>query len=81
MKSAKKEFLVFAASLNADEKQHVLSKIRGKFQRKVMKGKIGDDEAIALQLESEEENLKEWKKNIEKIRKADVEAEKSKMKK
>jgi hypothetical protein len=44
----------------------------GKLPKRLIKDKLSVDEAIAIQLEIEEEQLQEWRKNWEKIRKQQV---------
>lgn len=69
MKICKSEYLNRALLLSKDEKEHVLSRMAGKLPKRLSKDELTVEEAIALQLEIEDENLKEWRKNWAKLRK------------
>lgn len=69
MKICKSEYLNRALLLSKDEKEHVLSRMAGKLPKRLSKEELTIEEAIALQLEIEDENLKEWRKNWAKLRK------------
>ena len=69
MKISKPEYLEKAMSLAQDEQQRVLSRMTGKLPNRLIKEKLSMEEAIAIQLEIEDEQLAEWRKNWEKIRK------------
>ncbi|CAG0993901.1 hypothetical protein MTYP_02434 [Methylophilaceae bacterium] len=71
MKIGKPEYMQKAAALSHDEQQRILSRMTGKLPKRLIKEKLSIDEAIAIQLEIEEEQLEEWRKNWDKIRKQD----------
>jgi hypothetical protein len=71
MKIGKPEYMQKAAALSHDEQQRILSRMTGKLPKRLIKEKLSVDEAIAIQLEIEEEQLEEWRKNWDKIRKQD----------
>lgn len=78
MKIGKPAYIEKAKSLSYDDQQRILSRMTGKLPKRLIKEKLSVDEAIAIQLEIEEEQLQEWRKNWEKIRKQDTKvAEKS----
>jgi hypothetical protein len=68
MKFCKAEYLEKALQLKEDERERVLSRMTGKLPKRLVKDKLTVDEAIALQLEIEDENLKEWRRNWAEIR-------------
>lgn len=72
MKISKPEYLEKALLLNEDEQQRILSRMSGKLPNRLLKEKLSVAEAIAIQLEIEDEQLAEWRKNWEKIRKQDA---------
>ncbi len=68
IKVASAEFLDKALGLTDDEAERVLSRMSGKLPRRLDKEKLTREEAIAVQLEIEEEQLSEWRERMEKIR-------------
>lgn len=72
MKIGKPEYIKQAKSLSYDEQQRILSRMAGKLPKRLIKEKLSVDEAIAIQLEIEEEQLQEWRKNWEKIKKLEA---------
>lgn len=72
MKIGKPEYIEKAKSLSYDDQQRILSRMSGKLPKRLIKDKLSVDEAIAIQLEIEEEQLQEWRKNWDKIRKQEV---------
>lgn len=73
MKIGKPEYMKKALLLSEEEQQKVMSRMSGKLPKRLFKEKLSVEEAIAIQLEIEEEQLAEWRKNWEKIRKEDGE--------
>lgn len=73
MKISKPEYLEKVRLLNDDEQQRVLSRMSGKLPNRLLKEKLSVEEAIAIQLEIEDEQLAEWRKNWAKIRKHEAE--------
>jgi CTP synthase (UTP-ammonia lyase) len=72
MKISKAEYLKKAKSLTEDEQHRLLSRMTGKLPKRLSKEKLTVEEAIAIQLEIEDEQLQEWRKNWEKIKKQDA---------
>ena len=73
MKIGKPEYVKKALQLSEEEQQKVMSRMSGKLPKRLFKDKLSVEEAIAIQLEIEEEQLLEWRKNWAKIRKQDGE--------
>lgn len=78
MKISKPEYIEKALLLSEDEQQKIMSRMTGKLPKRLLKEKLSVEEAVAIQLEIEEEQLAEWRKNWEKIKKGDS-AKKSKV--
>lgn len=66
--SPSKEYLIKAQSLTEAEAERVLSRMRGKLRRRHDKERLHNLEAIAIQLEMEDEQLEEWRENMRVIR-------------
>lgn len=77
MKLSNPEFLAKAKQLSKDQQERLLSRMEGKLPKRLHKDKISREEAIAIQLELEEEQLEEWR---EKMREIKQKAEESKKK-
>lgn len=57
-----------AKKLNKEQKERLLSRMTGKLPKRLAKDKISENEAIAIQLELEDEQLQEWKEKVTAIR-------------
>lgn len=57
--------------LSADEAERVLSRMGGKLPKRFIKDKLSQEEALALQLEIEDEQLQEWREKVAKLREED----------
>lgn len=57
-----------AKKLNTEQKERLLSRMSGKLPRRLEKEKLTELEALAIQLELEDEQLAEWKERIDAIR-------------
>ena len=64
IKPAADEYLEKAKQLSEDESQRLLSRMRGKPARKLEDKKLTTLEALAIQLEIDDELLSEWRKNM-----------------
>jgi hypothetical protein len=73
MKIGKPDYIKQAQGLSEEEQQKVMSRMSGKLPKRLFKDKLSVEEAIAIQLEIEEEQLADWRKNWAKIRKQDAE--------
>jgi len=69
MKKINEKYIAKATGLSEHAAEQILSRIRGKILRRVDDKNLSDIEAIALQLEIEEEQLNEWRENRVKINK------------
>lgn len=61
------EYLAKANSLSSEEVERVQSRMSGKLPRRLQKEKLSTLEAVAIQLELEDEELKEWREKVQKI--------------
>jgi hypothetical protein len=77
MKSNNDDYIQKAKSLSQEERDRILSRMVGKLPKRLQKEKLTPDEAIAIQLEVEEEQLEEWRMNMAEIKEK---AEKAKVK-
>ena len=57
-----------AKKLNTEQKERLLSRMSGKLPKRIEKEKLTELEALAKQLELEDEQLAEWKERIASIR-------------
>jgi hypothetical protein len=62
------EYLKKAKALSRDEAERLFARMRGKFTRRLEDKKYSPVEAAALQLQYEDNQLAEWRKNLVKIR-------------
>lgn len=62
------EYLAKALLLKAEEKERLLSRMSGKLPRRLAKEKLTVDEALAIQLEIEDEQLAEWREKMHAIK-------------
>ncbi len=68
MKSNNDDYIQKAKSLSQEERERLLSRMVGKLPKRLQKEKLTPDEAIAIQLEVEEEQLQEWRINMAAIK-------------
>jgi hypothetical protein len=61
-------YLLKAKKLSQTEAEHLLSRMRGKLGRRLEDQKLTQLEALAIQLEIEDEHLKQWRERIAEIR-------------
>lgn len=67
LKAASQEYLDKAATLTKEEAERLFSRMHGKLARRLEREKINSLDAIALQLELEDEELNEWRQRWEEI--------------
>ena len=83
MKLSSPEYLDKVRLLSDEEQERLLSRMAGKLPRRLEKDKLSREEAMAIQMELEDEQLQEWRERMhalkEKTEKADK-AQKSKEK-
>ena len=63
------EYLEKAKQLSNEEIEHLLVRMRGRFARRLEDKRLSAIEAIALQLEYEDETLEEWRERLTEMRK------------
>ena len=63
-----KEYLEKAKALTRKEAERLFSRMRGKFTHRLEDKKYTPLDAVAMQLQFEDEQLTEWRKNISKLR-------------
>jgi hypothetical protein len=68
LKHPSDQYVLAAKALSKQEAERLMSRMRGKFVRRWTDRKLTRVEILALQLEFEEEELKEWRKNVAKLR-------------
>lgn len=56
-----------AKQLSEADAERLLSRMSGKLPRRLEKDKLSREEALALQLELEDEHLQEWRERMAKI--------------
>ena len=61
------DYLALEKSLNSEASDRLLSRMTGKLPRRLDKDKLSQDDAIALQLELEDEQLSEWREKMNKF--------------
>ena len=54
--------------LKEDEAERLLSRMSGKLPKRLDKDKLSRDDALALQMELEDERLNEWRERMDKIK-------------
>lgn len=68
LKLPAEQYVAAAKALSKQEAERLMSRMRGKFVRRWTDIRLTRLEALALQLEFEDEELKEWRKNLAKLR-------------
>jgi hypothetical protein len=71
-------YLEKVQQLSPAEAERVLSRMGGKLPKRFIKEKLSQDEALALQLEIEDEQLNEWRDKMAKLREEDEKQTKKK---
>ena len=64
-------YLAKVKLLTKDETERLLSRMSGKLPRRLEKDKLSKEEALAIQLEFEDEQLKEWRKMMLELKERD----------
>ncbi len=64
----KPEYLTKVAKLSKTETERLLSRMTGKLPHRLEKEKITTEEALAIQLELEDEQLLEWRRVMRELR-------------
>lgn len=73
-------YLAKVKLLNMEEQERLLSRMSGKLPRRLEKDKLSREEALAIQLELEDEQLADWRNNMQaiKVREAEQAAKRGK---
>jgi len=64
MKTINVDYIAKAKKLSEEDRDRVLSRMGGKLPKRLQKEKLTVEEAIAIQLELEDEQLQEWRANM-----------------
>lgn len=62
------DYTAQAQKLTVAQKERLLSRMSGKLPKRLAKDKLTEEEAIAIQLELEDEQLQEWKEKVAAMR-------------
>ncbi len=68
IKSPDEQYIKLAEKLDDASAEKVLSRMTGKLPKRFHKEKLSKTEAVAIQLELEDELLQDWRKNLAKAR-------------
>lgn len=68
IKTPSEEYLEKAKLLTGEEVERLHSRMKGKLNRRLEDKKVDTIEALAIQLEMEDEHLQEWRKRMSEIR-------------
>ena len=63
MKTASIDYVAQAKKLSVEQQERLLSRMTGKLPKRIKKEKLTLEEAFAIQLELEDEQLQEWRAN------------------
>jgi hypothetical protein len=63
------EYFERAKRLNNEETERLMARMRGRFARRIEDRQVSTLEALALQIEFEDEELAEWRERMAEIRK------------
>ena len=69
IKEPSEQFIKLAKTMNPDAAERIMSRMTGKLPKRLVKEKLTRLEAIAIQLELEDELLQDWRKNFAEIQK------------
>lgn len=68
IKSASDAYVEAASKLSAEEAERLQSRMRGKLVRRLSDEKLNTLEALAIQLELDDEQLQEWRERMREIK-------------
>ena len=68
IKNANEEYIEKAKLLSNEEAERLMSRMGKKLTKRLMKDKLSRDEALAIQLELEDEQLEEWREKLSEIK-------------
>lgn len=81
IKTASEDYLEKAKNLTEEKAERLLSRMTGRIERRLEKDKLSKLEALAIQLEIEDEQLAEWREKMAAINQKEAEKSKEKSKK
>jgi hypothetical protein len=81
IKVASEAYIEKAKGLTHDQSERLQSRMRGKLTRRLEDKKLDTIEALAIQLELDDEQLQEWRERMQEISKKDKIAKSSKSEK
>jgi hypothetical protein len=67
-KSPTAEYLERAKKLSPEETERLMARMRGRYRRRTEERKLSSIEALAFQLEHEDEELDEWRQRMRELR-------------
>lgn len=68
-KISKPEYEAKVKQLSKEETERLLSRMTGKLPRRLQKDKLSKEEALAIQMELEDDQLQEWRKMMRTLNK------------
>lgn len=68
MKTPNIDYIAQAKELTSEEQERLLSRMAGKLPKRLKNEKLSLEEAFAIQLELEDEQLAEWRANVAAIK-------------
>ena len=68
MKTGNIDYIAKAKELTPEEQERLLSRMAGKLPKRLKNEKLSLEEAFAIQLELEDEQLQEWRENVAAIK-------------
>ena len=68
MKTSNIDYIAKAKELTSEEQERLLSRMAGKLPKRLKNDKLSLEEAFAIQLELEDEQLQEWRENMATIK-------------
>lgn len=71
-KTSKPEYLAQVQLLTDEETERLFSRMAGKLPRQLKKDKLSQEEALAIQLELEDEQLQEWRDKMHSLREKEL---------
>jgi hypothetical protein len=80
IKAPDEAYIKAATSLNDDQRERLLCRMRGKLTRKWENEKLDTLQALAIQLEIEDAELAEWREKMNEITEKEKNKEKNKKK-
>lgn len=75
MESTETNYEAKAKKLSKTQREQTLSRMSGKLPKRLKKDKLTEDEALAIQLELEDEQLQEWREKVAAVREKTLKAE------